>query len=445
MKFNLFSVAAGIAAVALVAAPTFAQAQSRAPRTNAPSQADVEASVRTIIATHSLPCSVSAARLIGRNSEGRGLYEVACTAAPGFLLVESDPPQTVNCFANNASVAARRAEDPEADAGAECVIESNLDIAAAIAPVVQRSGLNCQTEGARWVGLTNTGLDRYEVGCAGTDGYWLDVTADGSVETSRPCLEVIVAGGTCQLTTPQEQTAAVLAFAAGSGRTCDATAARFVGANQTTGQRYYEVGCADGAGFMVRTDSNRAFEDVVECAAASGVAGGCTLTDQSTALAAANAAMGARLAAAGITCDITGMGAPGMETGGDRRSVVEFACADRPLGLVAFLPNGAGTPNQLDCLSADSRLRCHLTPRAGIIERLNSLMSQRTAACAVQDFRYDGRVGEGEGEFVGDIVELKCAEGPGYISVISFDRSRIVAAQTCGMSAARDGVRCELS
>lgn len=449
MKSPLLSLAAAAAAVLALAAPLDASAQSRTRGQTAPNQTEIDEDVRMIISRDRLTCVYDTARFIGRNGDGRTLYEVGCRNEPGFLLLDSDPAQTVNCIANNASVAARRAADPDAEVGAECTMEANINVVASVAPYVQTAGITCQVDEARWVGATNEGAQRYEIGCAGADGAWIDVNAAGEVTQNMSCLEVTAAGGTCQFSPAEEQAAWVAALAADSGYSCQPNRARFVGANGTTGQRYFEVGCSDGVGFMVRTSAANAFEDVIECADATGIAGGCTLSEGAAVAAASAEQLQARLAQAGFGCDYIGHRSPRRELEGDRRTVVEFSCMDRPWGLVAFLPESSGSAEQIDCLTAWARIGgCTLTTRQDMIGELDILMNRRRAgACAVSDFRVVGSLSEAEAETdnqVGDVVELRCDGSEGYIVVVAADRSAITAAQTCSTSAERGGARCEL-
>lgn len=453
MRRTLFSMIAG-ASVALIAvtAPMAASAQARPRAVVVPPQTEVNANVRELVAINRLNCNVDAARFIGRNAEDRTLYEVACVAAPGFLLLDTVPAQTINCIANNASVAARRAENPEGDPGAECTLERNLDVLGSIAPMVTAAGITCQADGARWVGMTTaaTPETRYEIGCANADGYWIDVANDGSVSNLRPCLEVVAAGGACELTTPEEQAAGIVALAAPAGRSCQATGGRFVGANAGTGQRYYEVGCADGVGFMIRTSAENTFETVIECAAATGIAGGCTLSEGAAVAAASAEQLQSQLAAAGIACAYIDSGSPRRELTGDQRTVVEFSCSDRPWGLVAFLPNASGSPEEIDCLTAQARIGgCSLTTKNMMIDNLNVLVRDRPSlsSCSVADFRMAGRLtaAQAGGENVaGDVVELLCEGGEGFVTVLRPDRTAFVQSQTCATSAERGGTRCEL-
>lgn len=450
MKSISFSIIAGVSAAILALAPVDASAQTRTRASgNVPGQTEINESVRNIIQRDRLTCEFQSARFIGRNSEDRTLYEVACANGPGFLLLDTEPSQTINCIANNASVAAARAADPNAQTGAECTIERNLDTVGAVGPYAQQADLTCTVDQARWMGQTSAGEQRYEIGCANAVGYWLDVNAQGEVSNPMSCLEVTNAGGSCQFTTAQESAAWIAALAAPSGRTCQATTGRYVGLNRDTGVRYYEVGCSEGPGFMVRTTANNTFEAVVECAAATGVAGGCTLSDTSAIQAAAASEYRTRLEQAGIACAFVSNGTPRQETAGDRRTVVEYECSDRPWGLVAFLPNGSGSPEEIDCLMGDARIGgCSITTKPAIVERLNALMTARGRECQVVDFRTLGSVDNEDANDPssrgGDVVEVRCAQGEGLVVVVRTDRSEIGRVQTCATYAQRGGEACEL-
>ena len=364
MRRFLLNLTVCIVGAIVALTPAITQAQPRS-RGSAPDQLAVNDSVRQLLTDNNLTCQFQEARFVGRNtSNGRTLYEVACSNEPGFLLVDSAPAEAINCIANNASVAARRAEDPDAETGSECSIPSNIDVVAAVAPYVQSAGITCGVDQARWIGTTSQGSHRYEVGCPSSEGYWFDVDASGQTSNVMSCLRAVAGGGTCQFTSAQEQASWLAAMAASSGRSCQANAARWVGQNDGTGQIYREVGCSDGVGFMVRTDRANTFESVIECSAASGIAGGCTLSEAAAVAVASTEELQARLASAGISCSYIDNRSPRQETSGDRRTVVEFACSERPWGLVAFLPNDAGSPESIDCLTAQARIGgCSLTTR----------------------------------------------------------------------------------
>lgn len=451
MKRNRFTLAGALALAAMVLTPMSAEAQ-QASRTRraaeAPPAAEVLADARVAVQRTQLNCDVSEARWLGRNNENHTLYEVACTGGPGYLVLDATTPQTVPCIANNASVEARRAADPEAEAGVLCELEANTDLTRVVQPFIAASGIACTVDGARWIGQTSAGQDRYEIGCAGADGYWLEVnTAAGTVHRTLSCLQVVGAGATCGLTTPAEQAAWVASLAASSGRACAATQARFVG--QGEGRRYYEVACSDGPGFMVRTGDDNAFQAVVECADAAGIGGGCTLTDAATVAATAGQRYQQMLADAGVTCAYQANGTPRQEAEGARRLVVEYQCSDRPWGLVAFLPQGGqGELLTIDCLAASQLIGgCQLTANSVISERLTGLMSARQRPCTVAEFRRTGTVESDDparGTPGGDVVELRCEDGSGFIAVVRPERNEIGRVQSCETSARNDGEECQL-
>ena len=63
------------------------------------------------------------------------------------------------------------------------------------------------------------------------------------------------------------------------------------------------------------------------------------------------------------------------------------------------------------------------------------------SSCTISDFRFAGSLSGGE---AGDVIELVCDGGAGFIAVLSRDRSTFTQSQTCATSAERGGARCEL-
>lgn len=451
MKRNRFTLAGAMALAFVMLTPTFAEAQqaSRNRRaTDAPPAAQVLADARVAVERAGLNCRVTQARWLGRNAEHHVLYEVACEGAPGYLVLNSTVPQTVPCLANNAAVEQRRRENPDQPAGQMCELEPNVNLTGSLRPLIQQAGITCEVDNVRFVGMAAENRERYEVGCAGVDGAWLEVnTGDNTVHRTLSCLEVVAAGGTCTLTTPEEQAAWVASLAAPSGRACAPAQARYVGRGED--RRYYEVSCTDGPGFMVRTDGANVFQAVVECADAGGIAGGCQLTDASLIAASAAQRYQQMLADVGVSCAYENHGTPRQEAEGARRLVVEYQCSDRPLGLVAFLPqNGQGELLTIDCLTASQLIGgCQLTSTSLINARLTQLMNARGRPCDVAEFRRTGRVDNDDparGTPGGDVVELRCQDGSGFIAVVRPSREEIGRVQTCEASARNDGEVCQL-
>ena len=81
------------------------------------------------------------------------------------------------------------------------------------------------------------------------------------------------------------------------------------------------------------------------------------------------------------------------------------------------------------------------------MQRLSQLMTARERPCTVTEFRRTGTVESDDparGTPGGDVVELRCQEGSGYIAVVRPNREAIGRAQTCAVSAQRDGEECQL-
>src|SRR5690606_22335552 len=138
----------------------------------------------------------------------------------------------------------------------ECSVERNLDVIASVQPFAEAAGIECQIDQAAWLGKPDDASDRYEIGCAGTAGYWVEAPSS-SFQPSKvlSCPEVVAAGATCQFTTREEIATAIGAMAAAAGRACQVTDARFAGQNSSG--RFFEAACAEGPGFMFRVNDNQ--------------------------------------------------------------------------------------------------------------------------------------------------------------------------------------------
>ncbi len=80
-------------------------------------------------------------------------------------------------------------------------------------------------------------------------------------------------GGTCRFSSDGEGVATVRAWLRHVAPACDIARARYMGGNAEGG--FYEVGCAGGAGYVARLDVARTVQELLPCAEAAGVGGGC--------------------------------------------------------------------------------------------------------------------------------------------------------------------------
>lgn len=205
------------------------------------------------------------------------IFEVACAAGPGFLITAGDEPEVFNCLLLDAQEQARHAREPDTPLTNMCLLEGSRDAVAILKPMAAAAGVTCDIDQALWIGRIEGVGDRYEVGCNGRSGAWLETAVNGAVvNTVYDCLEVVKLGETCRFTTAEERTASVAALLPASGApACSPSAGRLVGA-AAGGDHYYELACSGGAGFIFRMRNDR-YDISVPCAQAAGIMGGCRL------------------------------------------------------------------------------------------------------------------------------------------------------------------------
>ena len=434
IKFSFSAAVSAVAVLALSAAP--ADAQNRG-RQQAPAPADpavVMAEAQTAATAAGLACQVVEANRLGSTPAGTA-FEVACGVGPGFLVVAGETPQAYNCLGLAASASDQTS--------ARCTLPRNADAIAAVRSYVESANLSCSIDQAAWIGQLPSGEDRYEVGCAGSEGYWIDVakasTTPGEV---IPCLEI---GGnrTCQFTTKDEQVAWISArYGASLPAGCTPTDLRVAGQNPQA--KFYEVKCGDNSGYFLRTlVADGSFDRAIPCADALSIGGGCTLVDTSAAVAAATNARSAALAAVYPDCQAGEAQLIGREQGATQREVVEFRCAGKPIGVVGFL--GAADPadnEALDCITATIRnLECRMTTAAQIKTALQAQMDAGNMPCAIRSFMVHARTDDMRGDF----TEIKCEDDRSLFGQFPHDRSRAaVDVMICARARLLYGFECEL-
>lgn len=235
-----------------------------------PDPAKIRAAADKAVADAGLACQVSEATNPGKAGKEQ-VYEVSCADGPGWIIVATNPPQVFNCLAIAASVAAG------GTASSQCALPANLDAAAAVRAPAAALGITCTIDQAAWVGRVPDQADRYEVGCAGTDGYWIEIDLKGKPKSRIECLEIVTANRACNFSTEAERLGGFKARLAGTtAAACDVGKIRIAG--DTATDRYYEVACNGSTGMMVAFSlQSGAFSKSYDCAVAQRVAGGCQL------------------------------------------------------------------------------------------------------------------------------------------------------------------------
>lgn len=229
-----------------------------------------------ILTAAGTPCDIVAAHNPGETRQRKEIYEVACREGPGYLVVATDAPAILNCLHLAATEEALRAADAARPETSLCLLEGNKDAAAALRPLATRIDPACMVDQAAWIGRVGEDQDRYEIGCDGRDGLWLQTPINRTdVTETFPCLDLAAMGQACKFTTPDEQAATVASWLPAEGPACAADRARVVGV--AAGSRYYELSCGAGTGLILRLTPEGRFDQAWPCAQASGIAGGCRL------------------------------------------------------------------------------------------------------------------------------------------------------------------------
>lgn len=377
-------------------------------------------------------------------------YEVACADAPGFLLQDlGATARGFDCIQAAGAAAAAPAPAaaappargrPAAAAAAvtpTCRLPGNTNLNGQIQPTVTAAGARCTVSNVSFLGFSPANqIRRYEVACSEGLGYVVDRPNAGTAKVTD-CLAADAGGFSCTLTPKAARTAYIAALAAKANRPCTVSDGRYMG-NTARGAQFYEVACGGAQGYVLEI-TNGAVTRAFDCLEAAGIGSGCTLTNTSAAMEVREGQYLQALRAKGITCNGTEFRLLGKDT--RQRDVVEFVCADRQAGLVAYIPQTAGGDiTSFDCFEAEGRgLRCQINKRENLVARVQASLAGQSE-CQVANFAVLGASATD-----GLVVEVACnAPITGFIIDMPENRGPPASIQTCAQSAARGGERCAL-
>ena len=234
------------------------------------------AAAQAVLTAAGVTCQVSEATLLGVTAEQHSTFEAVCAEGPGYLAVNSTPPQTFNCLELAGQAETSRLRDPTADVGQQCTLPVNLNPVPVLSAYARAAGIDCTVDQGAAIGKSTAGNIIYEIGCADRDGYWLENT--GGAWQAIPCWDLALQQDTCRYTTAAETRGAWGTVLAGTDAAdCDVQQARRVG-RDAQGLTVYEVKCGAGGGFFARVGARFTAERVHNCIEAATIAGGCTLT-----------------------------------------------------------------------------------------------------------------------------------------------------------------------
>ncbi|WP_156376913.1 MULTISPECIES: hypothetical protein [unclassified Brevundimonas] len=208
-------------------------------------------------------CGVRGFRRVGTTPDAQSIYEAACGNGPGYVVINGVEPRATSCLVLAGGAASALRRDPNATVGAQCTLPENQNGPQVIGAWAREAGVACRVDQAEWLGPNEAGFDVYEVGCDGTEGYWLEKAASGW--SLAGCLQVSAEGQSCRFTAPGEQHAWMRARLAGTpAEGCDVAEIRMIGVSALG--RHYETRCrAPGQGFVVRIEREGQAADVTPC------------------------------------------------------------------------------------------------------------------------------------------------------------------------------------
>ncbi len=422
-----------LATLAAGAAPLAAHAQDKAKPAITKEQRDTGLKeAPAAVQKANLTCTVSDAYFLGKSSTGdkASIYEVACQQGTGYIVMASASGSKVyDCLtvAGSPSLA--------------CRLPGNADPKQDLKPYIASAGISCTPTAARYVGSNDT-VAVFEAACQEGAGYILQAPLPGltAATVAIPCIQA--SGKTaCTLTSQAQNQAFLGVLASKAGRTCQVSGSRYLGSDQKSGVAYYELGCGAQPGFVLGANKAGGLDRVLSCTEAKGLSGGCTLTDETAVAAQETADYTRRVKAAGFDCDVSKTRSIGRDPSGG--AVIEFACSNRPDGMVAVVPTSASGRVQLvDCVKAGefgATGACELTTPTPVYAKYTAaLVAKGRSSCKVSGARYLGRTPSNT-----DFVETACSDGkPGWVIELT-QSDQVKQLLSCGQ-AKEAGLACQL-
>ena len=377
----------------------------------------------------------------GKDAAGKDVsnkyYEVSCQEGLGYIVQATDggPVAAYDCLA----MSSRKPKAGEEDKGQiYCRLPGNADPLKAFQPVMAKAGVpECAVSEGTYVGSSVADkVDEYEIGCSNGDAYILQFPRKDSAKTLVAASCLTMDAGKCGLFPKEKLVTKLTAMSAGSNRNCQITNGRYIGTAASNKHSYFEVACSDDkAGYVLEVDAGYKYVGAIDCARATGLNGGCTLTSAAAAQTEELATYNRLAKQIGYSCDVKGYRSLGQEQS-SKREVVELACNDHPDGAFALLPVDAGQKGEyFNCVRAELRgLKCVLTPSEATYAKISSEITAAGKSCQVSNARAVGKTTDGS-----EYVEVACTGASGGMVEYVPDSEKVKALTPCAQAAGVGG------
>lgn len=231
-------------------------------------------------------------------------YEVACSEGLGYVITaasrKGEQPQASLCLeledmgapAGGPPGGAPGGSRPSGQGGmsaggmppsnqGRCLLPANATQINGLLPFIAKAGLQCTVTRARGLGHTASST-LFEVACDDNNGYVLATSlppnANKDVQAAN-CTELPATSNIrCSLTDPRAALMVADQLMAKSGVACKVVDRRMFGSN-TAGDKFYEIACEQGSGYVVQQTAAGEFGQAVTCADIGATAGGCQLAN----------------------------------------------------------------------------------------------------------------------------------------------------------------------
>lgn len=311
---------------------------------------------------------------------------------------------------------------------------------------VQAARLTCTVTDAAFVGVAQGGANVYEAACREGLGFMVTAATATTPAQVVDCInQTATAARTpgvqgCRLSGNANPVQGLQPLLTAAGVTCTINNARYLGDTTTTNMARYEVGCANGPGYVLdRPKAAGVRPTATDCFTAS--AGGqfqCQYTTRQQSL----ARFTPLVAQSRRECVVSDARDLGVNTQTQNR-LFEIGCQGRPGFLIETAANGS-VASTYDC-GRFGNVACQFTA-ATAAQALNAsdysrLLRAANFDCAVSDFK---RIGAEQGTNR-DIVEVACSNRPdGAFALLAADPGGRSEVYDCLLAPKRQQ-RCSLT
>jgi hypothetical protein len=285
---------------------------------------------------------------------------------------------------------------------------------------VQAAGLRCSVTAAAFLGVASA-RNAYEVACSEGLGYLVLVAATPGAAapqtvdcvSAQTTARLEQAAGRpappqCRLPANANPAQGLQTLAREAGAACTVNNARAVGRLTATAATRYEIGCSEGAGYVLDRPDAGGRPSVQTCFRAESAAGAqfrCEFTTRAQSLAALNPL----IRSAGRTCTISDARLAGVNTT-TRNEVLEVGCQGAAGFFIETAPATGAFVRAVDCGRLGSN-QCQFTAAATVQARnaqdYTQLLKAAGYDCTVSNFNRQGQETSGR-----EIVEAACSNRP---------------------------------